>query len=197
MSPRRILALAVIGLGAAVAVAGETVGVNGSNTTYAATIESKVADKPVKLTLTGTALRKKYFFSVYTVGSYLEEGATAKNAEELAAADVVKQLHLVLERDVEGKDLAAAFVEAIRLNYRAPKFNEEVATLTEFLRGLSLKKGEHVWLTHVPGVGFHGSLAGKTELFIRNPAFSKAVWDIYLGKNNIGAEIKEGLTSRL
>ncbi len=59
MSPRRILALAVVGLCAAVAVAGETVGVNGSNTTYAATIESKVADKPVKLTLTGTALRKR------------------------------------------------------------------------------------------------------------------------------------------
>jgi hypothetical protein len=40
-------------------------------------------------------------------------------------------------------------------------------------------------------------VVNKGEFTIDNPAFSQAVWDIYLGKNNIGEGIKKGLTSRL
>jgi hypothetical protein len=38
---------------------------------------------------------------------------------------------------------------------------------------------------------------GKKDVFIANPAFSKAVWDIYFGKNNVGEDVKRGLVSRL
>jgi hypothetical protein len=192
-----MLALVVAGLLAAAAVAGETVTVDGSNTRYPTVIESKVSDKPVKLNLTGAALRKKYLLSIYTVGSYLQDGADVKNAEDLVAADVVKQLQLVMERDVNGKDLAASFQESVRLNHRSPEFDQEVASLVDFMKGTNVKKGDQVWLTHVPGVGFHANVAGRSEITIKSPAFAKAVWEIYLGKKNIGAEIKEGLVSRL
>src|SRR5262249_44250242 len=115
----------------------------------------------------------------------------------LAAVDAPKQLHLVMERDVEGKDMAAAFRDAIRLNYPAPQFDSEVNQLAEFLQAHPVKKGDHVWLTHIPGTGLHPLLVGETEVVIGNAAFSEGVWAIYLGKNKLGLSIKEGLTSRL
>jgi hypothetical protein len=102
-----------------------------------------------------------------------------------------------MERAVDGKDLAEAFRAAVRLNYPDPAFAREITTLAQFLRSTAAQKGDHILLTQVPGVGLHCSLAGKADFLIKNPAFSRAVWDIYLGKNNLGEGIKKGLVSRL
>jgi hypothetical protein len=175
----------------------EVVGVRGSSTHFTTTMDITIGDKPVRLALTGVALREKYFINIYAVASYVVEGAGVHTAEELAALDQPKQLHLVLERDVTGNDLAEAFLIAIRQNYPAPAFAPEVDRLTATLRDLEMKKGDHVYLTHLPGVGLRCNVIGKGDFTIENPQFSRAVWDIYFGKNNLGEGIKKGLTSRL
>lgn len=192
----QMLALVVTVLGIT-AVAAEKVGVGGSSVQYDARIEATVGDKAVPMTLTGAALRKRVLFSVYTVGSYLQEGAGARSAEELAGADVPKQLHLVMERDLEGKEIAEAFRTAIRANYAEPTYGNELASLSEMMRGLTVKKGDHVRLTHVPKSGLHCDIAGRKQFAIQSTGFSKAVWEIYLGRNNLGADIKKALVSRL
>jgi hypothetical protein len=197
MARRTFLVLALLGLFGIPALAAEMVGVDGSTTQYPTVIESPINNKPVKLVLTGTALRKRFLFNVYTLGSYVQDGIRIRNADELAGADVPKQLHLVLERDLDGKTMAEAFRDAVRLNYAAPAFDAELNRLAEFLQSTSVKKGDHVWLSHVPGVGLHGRLVGKKEIVIPNPRFSRAIWEIYLGRNNLGEPIKQGLTSRL
>ncbi|MCS6976009.1 MAG: chalcone isomerase family protein [Gemmatales bacterium] len=176
---------------------GETVGVPGSDTRFETVIESKIAGNKVKLRLTGTAMRKRLIFNVYAVGSYIEENSKPASAEELVALDVPKQLHLVMERDVAGKDVADNFQAAIRANYPEPQFREEIQILTEYLASQTIRKGDHIWLTHVPGVGLNVILVGKAERTIRNPKFARAVWDIYFGPNNIGTEVKRGLLARL
>lgn len=182
--------------GAAVC-ATEVVGVRGSNTQFTTTMGVTVGDKPVQLTLTGVALRQKFFLNVYAIGSYVLEGVNVHTAEELAAIDQPKQLHLVMERDVGGKDIAEAFLVAIRQNYPTPAFDAEVDRLTQMMRALDFKRGDHIYLTHRPGVGLHCNVINKGEFTIENAEFSRAVWDIYLGKNNIGEGIKKGLASRL
>jgi hypothetical protein len=193
----KTLALAVPCLLATTVLAVETVGVSGSNARFATAVERKVGDKSVKLHLTGAAMRKKLFFNVYALGSYVQEGVSVRTAEELAATDCAKQLHLVMERDVGGSDMAASFKESIRMNHPAPRFEAELNTLVAFMEATSVQQGDHVWLTHVPGVGFEANVAGKKDIRIKNVGFAKAIWDIYLGKNNLGAAIKQGLVSRL
>src|SRR5689334_8407585 len=112
----KVLAVAVVLAAAAAGLAAELVGVPGSDTQFTTTMEWTVNDKPVTLVLTGTAMREKYFLNVYALASYIQEGSGVRNAAELAAADVPKQLHLVMERSVDGKDMAEAFVVAIRAN---------------------------------------------------------------------------------
>jgi hypothetical protein len=177
--------------------AAELVGVHGSSTQYTTTMDITIGDKPFHLALTGVALRQKFFFNVYTIGSYVLDGAAVHTAEELAALDQPKQLHLVMERDVEGSDIAEAFLIAIRQNYPTPNFNDEVNRLVEKMREINFKKGDNIYLTHQPGIGLRCLVVGKGDFTIDNPDFSRAIWDIYLGKNNIGEGIKKGLVSRL
>ena len=197
MVMKKALAVVFLGLCCLSALAAEMVGVSGSNAQFPTVIESKVGDKQVKLLLTGTALRKKFFFNVYAIGSYLQEGDPARTAEALAASNSAKQLHLMLERDVEGKDLVNALKEAIRKNYPDDAFATELTALAEFFQENTVKKGDNVRLTHIPEVGLHCALLGKNEVLIKNATFSRAIWDIYLGKNNLGEAIKQGLVSRL
>jgi hypothetical protein len=193
----RLIAVALIFVGGAALMAADLVSVPGSSTKYWSEVEASIGGRAVKMTLTGVALRTKLIVNVYAVGSYVQQGVKVASAEELAAVDCAKRLHLYMERTVDGKDLAEAFRAAIRLNHAEPAFNDELTTLVQYLRNTSAQKGEHIFLTHVPGVGLHCSLAGKADFLIKNVAFARAVWEIYLGKKNLGENIKKGLVSRL
>ena len=175
----------------------ELVTVHGSNSQFTTTMDVTIDGKPYHLVLTGVALRQKFFINVYSLGSYVQEGAAVHTAEELASVNQPKQLHLVMERDVAGGDIAEAFLVAIRQNYPTPYFNEEVNRLVEMMREIDFKKGDNIYLTHQPGIGLRCQVIGKGDITIDNPDFSRAIWDIYLGKNNIGEGIKKGLISRL
>ena len=189
-----LMAMLVLGVGVIFAAADE---VDISGNKYPVGIQSKVGDKDFKLTLTGVAQRKKVFIKVYTIGSYLEEGVAVHSAAELAHKDCAKQMHLIMQREVDGESMANAFIEGIRLNYPEPKFADQCKSLLDFMKDKSLKTGDHVWLTHVPSVGFICKMPGDKEVLIKDVAFAYAIWDIYLGDKNIGDDVKAGLTSRL
>jgi hypothetical protein len=193
----RLLWAVVLFVCAARVSAVELVGVHGSSTQYTTTMDITIGDKPVHLVLTGVALREKFLFNVYAIGSYVLEGAAVHTAEELAALNQPKQLHLVMEREVDGGDIAEAFRLAVRQNYPPPAFNDEVNRLIEMMREINFTKGDHIYLTHQPGIGLRCQVIGKGDFTIDNPDFSRAIWDIYLGKNNVGEGIKKGLVSRL
>ena len=183
-------------LGVAGTMAADMAGVPGSSTQFPTAKDATIDGKPVSLVLTGCALRQKYFFNVYSVASYVQDGVKVRSPEELAAADCPKRLELVMERTVEGKEMAEAFRAAIRQNYPSPAFDREVGDLVQFLQGQTAQKGDHIVLTHVPGVGLDCDLGGRAAATIKNAQFSRAVWDIYLGQNNLGEDIKKGLVSR-
>lgn len=197
MSCTKVLAVACLGLCGSMVSAVDSVEVPGSGTRYATPIVNNVGGKQVTLVLTGTALRKKYFVNVYTIGSYLQEGIAVRTPEELSAVNCAKSLHLVMERDVAGKEMAEAFRVAIHQNYALPQFTDEINAMVQCIQAQDVHKGDQVWLTHVPDVGLYINLVGKKDVLIKNPQFSQAVWDIYLGKNNLGDAIKMGLVSRL
>jgi hypothetical protein len=193
---RLLLVAALAALPGAAALA-ETVAVDGSDTSYETKIEPSVGGKAVKMALTGVALRKRLVFKVYTIGSYVECGAGVRSAEDLASADVPKQLHLVMERDVGGAELADAVEKAIHKGRGDDAFPDELKSLRETMKAMELKKGDHVRLTNVPKKGITCDVAGKKQLLIENADFSRAVWEIYLGKKNIDDDIKKALVSRL
>lgn len=175
----------------------EQVGVAGSDVQFPTPIENTAGTNKEQLVLTGTALRKKLIFKLYAIGSYIQDGVKVSSADELCNKDCSKQLHLVMECAISGEQMAGAFKEAIRLNHPEPEFAAEIKELTGYLQTFSLAKGDHVWLISVPRLGLKINVAGKPGIQIENPAFAKAIWEVYLGKKNLGEPLKADLVSRL
>lgn len=192
----RIRLAALIGLGLGLVACG-VAEAGDADPRFAATITSRVGDKPVPLVLTGTAMRTKYFLNVYAIGSYVQAGTRVRDAEELARLDVPKQLQLIFERDVDPETMAKSFGQAIRMSHPAPAFDRELAELEAYFKASPIKQGAHLWLTSVPGVGLRCQVAGKPSQTVQNPAFARAAWEAYLGPRNLGVAIKSGLSSRL
>src|SRR5207237_10669821 len=147
-------------------------------------------------TLTGTDLHKRTISTQYAMASYLQEGVAAKSAEQLAAANAYKVLHLVLENDLSGKELADGLSAAIRHN--VPKgFSGELQQLHTILGDQTLKAGQEVTFTWLPKSGVRCQVKGRMDVQIANPAFARALWDAYLGANHQGDAVKSGLVGRL
>jgi hypothetical protein len=187
----------VLGLSLATFGAEPAVRVSGSETRYPTAIAQPLGDQTVRLVLTGTAMRKRYGLNVYAIGSYVQEGTAIRDADALMRAAVVKQLHLVFERDVDGATIAQSFRESIGMNHPAPAFAAELSRLSAFFHANPVQRGDHIWLTSIPGAGLACHLGSKPGVMIANPTFAQAAWEVYLGRKNLGVAIKSGLSSRL
>lgn len=185
-----LLIAAVLLVGAADAA---EVKVDGSDVTYPTTIEVEGDE----LRLTGTGLREKVFINVYTVASYVAADAKLSGRAALAGLDAKKRLHLVMERDVDGETMAEAFLEAIEKNHDPSTMKPQIAQLDGYLRGKKAKDDDHIAFDHVPGKGVRISRTGREPIFIEGMGFARAVWNIYLGKENVSGDIAQGLVSRL
>ena len=81
----------VLAFWASNASAVEPVAVKGSTAKYPPAVSVALGEKSVKLNLTGVGLRTKFGFGIYAIGSYLQDGATVKTAQELMTTDAVRR----------------------------------------------------------------------------------------------------------
>ena len=95
----RLPLMVASGAGMVASVAGAA-GQGGGDPRFASVITTPIGGQPVRLVLTGTAVRTKFMLSMYTIASYLHEGVKVRDAAELIAVNAPKQLHLVFERSV-------------------------------------------------------------------------------------------------
>ena len=159
--------------------------------------ESEIGGQKVTLVKTGQAIRKKTIFNVYSVACYVQEGTKIRTAKEMVDADCSKVLHLIMLRTVTGKSMSESLVTILRQNHPAPAFAREVQALREKMITADANLGDHFLITHVPKVGLHFKHVGGEDIVIRDVAFSRAMWENYFGKHNVGEEVKTGLLSLL
>ncbi len=93
--------------------------------------------------------------------------------------------------------MAKAFRESIGRSFPAPAFAEELAALERHFVANPVRQGDHVRLTHAPGVGLVVEVNAQPGMVVGGVGFAQAAWGTYLGPNHLGVAIKSGLTSRL
>lgn len=190
-------ALLIGALAAITASAADPIPVKGSTAKYPPAVEVTVGDKSANLKLTGVGLRTKVGFGVYAVGSYLQDGVVVRTPEELAKADAVRMLHLVMERTVESGDFIDAFKSSVGKSYPADKFKDEFAEVAKAVGNNAAKKGDQVIMLYSPGTGVRMQIVGKVDVTVKNPAFAQALWEVYLGAKPIDEGLKKGLVGML
>jgi hypothetical protein len=197
MSAKKLLTVTYLGLLTLVWLNPHGAMGGGGESQFPKEIDAVIGGDKVRLVRTGTAVRKSAGFKVYNVASYLDRGVKLQTAEQLAQADQPKQLELIFLLTVAGDEMADSFRNMLRQNYPEPAFAEEVKALTGLLQKAAVKRGDHVWITHIPKVGLQCRRENKEEVLIRNVDFSKAVWDNYFGENNCSELVKRALVSEL
>jgi hypothetical protein len=156
-------------------------------------VDGRVCD----LKLTGTAVRKKFGLTFYKIGGYCESSAGPTCADTLAAADVPKQLVLVMQRDISQTILEKSFAASFAENDPENKFTKESEQTLGHMVAAPMQKGQTVTITHLPGKGMTCQVGNGAVLEVPNVAFAHMVWNVYMGPKGVCPTLRTGLVERL
>lgn len=193
------IAIALLLITVATAPAHDAVAVPGTDLAFVPRVQQTAHGKKVDLCITGTALRTKTLLNVkvYGMASYAQDVSAIKTGEDLAAAEQVKLLHLIMERKVSGTDFVNAFRDAVGSDRANGEFAAEFAKLKEVVGNASADKGDHVLLLYVPDAGTRIRIGDAVDATIPGQAFGRAIWETYLGKKPIDDDIKKNLMRQI
>lgn len=143
--------------------------------------------KTVDLDATGVATRRKYTFKIYSIASYLQEGA--KGDDKLAMImnpENAKKMSMQWVRDVTLKRVVNGYRETIEEG--AAKLNMSIAPQIDQFIGFFTKDvvngDQHtfIWLpNNTVEVQVNGELVGS----IQSLDFAKALWLVWFGDHGV------------
>lgn len=143
------------------------------------------------LTLNGMGLRTKYAFKVYVAGLYLPQKSTDPAA--ILQPNVPKRIVMHFVRNVSKSQLTDGFSESFQNNTpeAAKTLKPDIDRLFSALD--SVKDGEELVFTYIPGTGTSLAIAGKEMLTIAGPNFAKMLFSVWLGPKPPNAALKKGI----
>ncbi len=174
----------------------------------------------VPYTLIGAGARKVYGFKVYAMGLYLEDEPARKAFPELAAraggsdhdslargdlahefvvlGDFGKAALLHFVRNVSGKDTRDAYREALGDDVSkdaSPSLKRDAEAFLAMFD--DIKDGENLTI-RTRGIGqIIVEARGQTKVGPTNARLAHDIWDIWLGRKPISADLKKGMLDRI
>jgi hypothetical protein len=147
------------------------------------------------LELVGAGVRTKTIFriKVYVGGLYMEN--PSKDAGEVIASDQAKRMvmHFVY-KEVSKEKLVVSWNEGFDKNSKGslPALKERIDQFNSYFDS-SVKKGEEVVLTYVPGSGTEVVIKGETKGNISGEDFMVALFKIWFGQFPADIGLKESI----
>jgi hypothetical protein len=146
------------------------------------------------LKLNGVGLRKKAIFKVYVAGLYVE--SPSQDANTVIKSDQVKQVKMVMLRDLDKEKITEAVKDGFEKNNKAqmPALKERLDNFTSAIP--DVKKGDTLTLTYVPGKGT--SVTSKTgqALSVQGKDFADALFSVWLGKEPVSEDLRDEMLGK-
>ncbi len=147
------------------------------------------------LALVGGGVRTKTIFrvKVYVGGLYME--SPSKEAAEVIGSDQAKRMVMhFLYKEVSREKLVDGWNDGFEKNSKdsLPALKERIDAFNAFFDG-SVRKGEEVVLTYVPGAGTEVSIKGEVRGTIEGKDFMEALFKIWFGKYPADSGLKESI----
>lgn len=144
-----------------------------------------------QLALNGMGLRSKAIFKVYVAGLYAEQ--KSNDASNLISSDQVKQVRMVMMRDLKQSQIAEAVIEGFEKNSKA-SMPALQARLNQFIAQVpDLKSGETLVITYVPGQGTTLWSTSGSKKTVPGKDFADAMFSVWLGESPVDSKLKAGL----
>lgn len=139
-----------------------------------------------RLAATGVAVRTKFWFNIYSIAHYLEDGPKASEIEVLASImsdDTAKQIILLFARDLSADQVREGMTESYAQHASAEEMRETEALLSRFLEPIQdvaqhdrfvvrwLRGGRLVCI-------YNGTIVSDTL----SRTFARVFWSMYFGE---------------
>jgi hypothetical protein len=155
------------------------------------TMPDKVQVGDATLVLNGLGLRTKFMIKIYVAGLYLEQKSS--DASAILKADAPKRIVMQFVHGASKSQMASAFEDSF--NDNSPDAAKTMkADIDKFLGALeTLKEGDQVVFSYLPGTGTTFAINGKDKLTIAGPAFCQLLFSVWFGPKPPNADLKKGL----
>lgn len=155
------------------------------------TLPDTVQAGSTTLVLNGLGLRTKYMVKVYVAALYLPQKSTDPAA--ILKPTVTKRIVMHFVRNISKSQLTDGFSESFQNNTPdamktlKPDIDRLFAALD------SVKDGDELAFTDIPGTGTSIAIAGKETLTISGQLFAKMLFSVWLGPKPPNADLKKGI----
>ncbi|MBL8480821.1 MAG: chalcone isomerase family protein [Rhodocyclaceae bacterium] len=185
-----LLFACALGLGAGAAAAAEVAGIKFADS-------SRLAGHTLQLN--GVGVRKKAIFKVYAMGLYLP--ARTDNGETAMDMPGPKRALLVTLMGLSGEQLADAVVRSMSSRVSKEELDKLSARMEQFrsdiLQVKDTKSGTAITLDYLPESGTQLVVAGAPQGGpVPGEDFFRALLNVWLGKNAIQNDLKDGLLGK-
>lgn len=173
---------------------------NGTGEAFPLEVSIEHGGRTFPLQATGVATRKKFFFKIYSVASYLQKGAYNGQSDKfqpIMQDENAKQLTLKFVRGLDAAKVKDAYEESFKNTLSESQYNQLKGEINKFLQFIDhdVNKGDVYILRWLPGGYVEVLFNGKSSGSITNKDFAKGLWNIYFGPNSVVD--RNSLVSRL
>lgn len=156
------------------------------------TLPDQVTVGSQTLVLNGMGLRTKMFIKVYVGGLYLEK--KSGDATAIIQSDSAKRVVLQF---IYGEVTRDQMVESFSEGFKGNAPGTIKSQVDQFLAALeTMKKGEQLVATYVPGTGTTLSIRGKDKLTIAGLPFAQSLFSVWLGPKPPTTDLKNGMLGK-
>ena len=143
--------------------------------------------------LVGMGVRKKFFFKIYVGGLYMEH-PSHKPRRVIADLGIKRVVMHFLYKEVSAAKLRETWTEGFKANLE-DKFDALKGKINRFNTFFTepVRKGDEIWVTHLPGKGIQVVVKGKEKGTIPGLDFMKAVFAIWFGNVPADSHLKWGM----
>ena len=142
------------------------------------------------LSLTGLAVRKKFFFSIYCIAHYMQDaprGSTRAVLQAILQDGAAKQVTMDFVRDIRAEKIQTALTEGFRNNTSASEFEDMQPLVRRFARSIykDVKKGDKFIVRWLPGGTTVSIFEDQEVSTIKSMPFTKALWSSWFGERSV------------
>jgi len=163
------------------------------------------ADEKLSLSMTGTAVRKKFFLKIYSMAHYIErELYSFSNNEEIYSNIMTepgtKQISMMFLRSLTAKQIQDSLITGLKLNTTDEEYLQILPNVEIFIEAINadVKENDQFAIRWHSDGRIVSLFQGKKISSIKDENFAKALWSIWFGSFSVVNRdllVKELLTS--
>jgi len=147
--------------------------------------------KDYHLQCTGVSTRKKFFVKVYSVASYLQEGAQKEGASDkfqlLLQDNIAKELQLKWVHEAPVAKIQEGYRESFKQIFSAEQYAEMQSQIEDYLKFFDhdIQKGDQQVIRWLPGGYIEVIINGATIGHLTSKEFAQGLWSIWFGPKSV------------